>query len=147
MPEPDRPRFQFMILDLVVFVAAAAVGVAAETASVRANIQVAGWIGFWLVFAGVGFVGYLAVRFGRTREVRLIVLGLAVAFAGAADAMFFASYLNQGVASFAAVFALGPVALALVVGGLIHGLRAPRSAHLSVPEPPRPHPLDEDAPR
>jgi hypothetical protein len=144
---PDRPRFR--ILDLVVLVAASAVATVGAMALDRMPEHDQGKLAFWLVFAGVILVGYLAARFGRTPEVRLIVVGLAVAFAGAADAMFLDAYTDAPTAAVVACACLTLASLVLLVGGVVHGLRARRiAAPATDPQPDGrplgsvPHPLD-----
>ena len=106
----DRPRFR--IMDLVVLIAASAIAFGAAIALDRMGEKDQGKLAFWLVFIGVLLVGYLAARFARTPEVRLIVIGLAVAFAGAADAMFLDAYTG---APTAAVIACAGLTLASLV--------------------------------
>ena len=142
---PDRPRFR--IMDLIVLVAASAVATGAAMALDRMPEHDQGELAFWLVFAGVILVGYLAARFGRTPEVRLIVVGLAVAFAGAADAMFLDAYMDAPTAAVVACIGLTLAALVLLVGGVVHGLRARRASAAELQPDGRPlgtvpHPLD-----
>ncbi len=129
---PDRPRFR--IMDLVVLVAVSAVATGAAMALDRMNESDAGRLGFWLVFLGVLLIGYLVARFARTPEVRLIVVGLAVAFAGAADAMFLDAYADAPTAAVVAGVGLTLASLVLLVGGVVHGLRARRAAHAPRPD-------------
>jgi uncharacterized membrane protein len=145
---PDRPRFR--IMDLVVLIAASAVATASATALQGMPEHDQGELGFWLVFAGVVLVGYLAARFGGTPEVRLIVVGVALAFAGAADAMFLDLYSDAPTAAVVAGAGLTLASLVLLVAGVIHGLRARRFT--SGPRPDgrpldavsSPHPLDPE---
>jgi hypothetical protein len=146
---PDRPRFR--IMDLLVLIAASAIATVAAMALDRMNDQDQGKLAFWLVFGGVILVGYLAARFGRTPEVRLIVAGLAVAFAGAADAMFLDAYMDAPTAAVVACAGLTLASLVLLVGGVVHGLR-PRRAPAADPQQDggphgtvhSPHLLDRD---
>jgi hypothetical protein len=149
----DRPRFR--IMDLIVLIAASAIAFGAVVALDRMNDVAQGKLAFWLVFTGVVLVGYLAARFARTPEVRLIVVGLAVAFAGAADAMFFAAYMDSPTAAVVACVGLTLASLVLLVGGVVNGLHARRiDAIAVVPRPdgpleaaPAPHPLDLESSR
>ena len=111
------------------------------------NEQDQGKLAFWLVFAGVVLVGYLASRFARTPEVRLIVVGLAVAFAGAADAMFLDAYMDAPTGAVVACGGLTLASLVLLVGGVIHGLRARRVPAPSADPWPATHPLDLETSR
>lgn len=141
----DRARFR--IMDLVVLIAAAAIATAAARALDRMNEVDQGKLGFWLVFLGVGLVGYLAGRFARTAEVRLIVIGLAVAFAGAADALFLDGYMDAPTAAVVACLALTLASLVLLVAGVIHGLRARRPGPPPTGAAPESHPLDLETSR
>jgi MFS family permease len=145
---PDRPHFR--IMDLIVLVAASAVATGGATALQQMPEHDQGKVAFWLVFAGVLLVGYMAARFGRTPEVRLIVVGVAIAFAGAADAMFLDVYSDAPTAAVVACAGLTLASLVLLVGGVVNGLRSRR-----LPKEPRPdgrpldavkspHPLDRD---
>jgi MFS family permease len=144
----DRPRLR--IMDLVVLIAATAVATAGANALNQMPEHDQGKVAFWLVFAGVLLVGYLAARFGRTPEVRLIVVGLAVAFAGAADAMFLDVYSDAPTAAVVACIGLTLASLVLLIGGVVHGLRARRFA--AAPHTDgrplgavsSPHPLDRE---
>src|SRR5579875_175131 len=140
----ERPRFR--IMDLVVLVAVSAMGAGAWTALDHMNEQDQGRLAFWLVFAGVIVVGYLAARFAKTAEVRLIVVGLAVAFAGAADAMFLDGYMDCPTAAVVAGVGLTLASVVLLVAGVVHGLRVlPTPAPAVDPKPlTSPHPLDAE---
>ena len=147
----ERPRFR--IMDLIVLVAASAVATGAVMALDHMNEADQGKLAFWLVFAGVALVGYLAARFGRTPEVRLIIVGLALAFAGAADALFIDGYMDAPTAAVVACIGLTSAGLVLLVAGVMHGLRARRGrprrdgrsrrARMGVADPvAAAHPLD-----
>jgi hypothetical protein len=144
-------RSRFRIMDLIVLVAASAIGISAAAALDHMKDADQGKLAFWLVFTGVILVGYLAARFARTPEVRLIVVGLAVAFAGAADAMFLDAYMDAPTAAVVVCVGLTLASLVLLVGGVIHGLRSRQGAalvtsawHDGQPHEaaPAPHPLD-----
>ncbi len=145
---PDRPRFR--IMDLLVLVAVSAVATGAATALQDMNDADQGKVAFWLVFAGVILVGYLAGRFGQTPEVRLIVVGLAVAFAGAADAMFLDAFMDAPTGAVVACAGLTLASLVLLVGGIVHSLRARQFPHEPRPDgrplhaTNSPHPLDRE---
>jgi peptidoglycan/LPS O-acetylase OafA/YrhL len=127
LAENER-RFQFRLLDLVVLVAAAAVGLAGAAGinnnryDLRYRVEAA----FWLVLAGYVLLAYLVVPFARTRETRLIVLGVGLVFAAAADALYLGVDANLGWMIVAPTLGMSAVALALVIGGIVHGLRARR---------------------
>jgi hypothetical protein len=149
-------RSRFRIMDLVVLIAASAIAFGAAVALDRMNDKDQGKLAFWLVFIGVILVGYLAGRFARTPEVRLIIVGLAVAFAGAADAMFLDAYMDAPTAAVVACSGLTLASLVLLVGGIVNGLLARRLETLagiyrSEDGPPdaarAPHPLDMETSR
>jgi hypothetical protein len=141
---PERPRFR--IMDLIVLIAASAVAAGAVVALDRMSEADQGKVAFWLVFVGFALVGYLAVRFGGTAGIRLIVLGIALAFAGAADALFLDGYMDAPTAAVVACIGLTMASLVLLVGGVILVLRDP--GKLPVVSAPKvdgkvvPHPLD-----
>lgn len=137
----DRPRFR--IMDLVVLVAASAIAAGSWAALDQMNETDQGKLAFWLVFAGVVLVGYLAVRFGPTREVKLIVLGLAVVLAGAADAMFLDAYMDAPTAAVVACVGLNLAGLVLLIGGVVDGLRVRRARPSPVATPAH-HLLDSE---
>jgi hypothetical protein len=110
-------------MDLVVLVAASAIATGAAVALDRMSDSDQGKLAFWLVFVGIALVGYLVARFGGTAGVRLIVLGVAMAFAGAADAMFLDAYMDAPTAAAVACIGLTMASLVLLVGGLVHVLR------------------------
>ncbi len=150
----DRPRFR--IMDLIVLIAVTAVATGAEVVLEHMSDPDQGKVAFWLVFAGVALVGYLAARFGRTPEVRLIVVGLAVAFAGAADAMFLDAYMDAPTAAVVACVGLTLAGLVLIVAGVVHGFRARRAEAPTFVSRPTdgsldavaaPHPLDLESSR
>lgn len=145
----ERPRFR--IMDLVVFVAASAIATGAVIALDHMSESDQGKLAFWLVFIGVALVGYLAARFGGTPEVRLIVVGLAVAFAGAADAMFLDAYTDAPTAAVVACAGLTLASLVLLVGGVVHGLRSRWDGPSRIEDEPyatpSPHPLDLETSR
>jgi hypothetical protein len=138
-------------MDLIVLIAASAIAFGAAAALDHMNDEGQGKVAFWLVFIGVLLVGYLTVRFARTPEARLIIIGLAVAFAGAADAMFLDVYMDAPTGAVVACIGLTLASLVLLVGGVVNGLRA-RQGQLSAdftrlnngpPEAAQvPHPLD-----
>ena len=147
---PDRPRFR--IMDLIVLIAASAVATGAATALQQMADPDQGKVAFWLVFVGVALVGYLAARFGGTPEVRLIVVGLAVAFAGAADAMFLDAYMDAPAAAVVAGVGLTLASLVLLIAGVVHGLRARTGEAPAVSPRPvdavaAPHPFDLESSR
>jgi hypothetical protein len=147
-------RSRFRIMDLIVLIAASAITFGAVVALDRMNDKDQGKVAFWLVFIGVILVGYLAGRFARTPEVHLIIIGLAVAFAGAADAMFLDAYMDAPTAAVVACLGLTLASLVLLIGGIVHGLRArivetlagiPRSDDGQTDAARAPHPLDMES--
>jgi len=117
---PTRPGFR--IIDLVVAVAALGVALGGGIGIRDAYGPDIGSIAFWLVFAGVVVVGYLTARFARTREVRLIVVGIALAFAAAADQLYSDIHIKPGPNGGGGLVGLTAAAVLLVLGGVAHGL-------------------------
>ena len=112
------------LLDLVVAVAAVGVALGGGTGINASSGEDIASIAFWLVFAGAAVVAYFAGRFARTREVRLIVVGTALAFAAAAIEMYKAIHININSPGASAIgaFGLEAVAFVMVLGGVAHGL-------------------------
>lgn len=142
----ERPRFR--IMDLIVLIAASAVAAGAVVALDRMSEADQGKLAFWLVFVGFALVGYLTARFGRTAGIRLIVLGIALAFAGAADALFLDAYMDAPTAAVVACIGLTMASLVLLVGGVILVVRD-RGTFPVVPAPGADgavisHPLDAE---
>jgi uncharacterized membrane protein len=117
----DRVRFTIGDLLMLVAFSGAAFGGAAFIEATRLEKYV-GEAAFWLVVLGFAGVLYLVYRFVPSRENRLILLGLGVAFAAAAASMYMSVYLNMtGVVGFTVV-GLMTVAVVLVTGGVAQGL-------------------------
>jgi hypothetical protein len=140
---PARPRFR--IIDLVVLVAASAIAFGAAVELDRMSETDQGKLAFWLVFLGFALIGYLAARFGGTPGVRLIVLGIALAFAGAADAMLLDAYMDAPTGAIVACVGLTTASLVLLVGGVVHVLRDREApAAPTTAEADDMHPLDAE---
>jgi drug/metabolite transporter (DMT)-like permease len=117
----ERVRFRIGDLLMLVAFSGAAFGGAAFIEAARLEKYV-GEAAFWLVLLGFAVVLYLVYRFVASRENRLILLGLGVAFAAAAASMYMSVYLNMtGVVGFTVV-GLMTVAVVLVAGGVAQGL-------------------------
>jgi hypothetical protein len=117
----ERVRFTIGDLLMLVTVSGAAFGGAAFIRGAGSPNDV-GEAAFWMVVLGVASVTYVVFRFVPSRENRLILLGLGVAFAAAAASIYLNVYLGmEGVAALT-VAGLMAVAVVLVAGGVAQGL-------------------------
>jgi hypothetical protein len=144
-------RSRFRIFDLVVAVAASGVGLGGGVLLGRSrNGPDRLELIFWLVFAGYTVVAYYATRFVRSRGARSIILGIALAFASAALAMYHEVtpiFQRDPLSIVGVTGGLTLAALMLIAAGAIHNLLDHRH-ELKHPLPPGPelaspaHPLD-----
>jgi hypothetical protein len=123
----ERVRFTIGDLLMLVTVSGAAFGGAAFIRAAGSPYAPGrttdiGEAAFWLVVLGVASVIYVVFRFVPSRENRLILLGLGVAFAAAAASIYMSVYLNMNGAAALTVAGLMAVAVVLVAGGVAQGL-------------------------